>query len=224
MEEPFKKAYLQLTKALLVLPHKYIDRYWVGLAVSIWPFIFAHGQDNQASINTIAELTSAIEQVMRETQTPAVGVALINADGTDWVAGLGQADIENDVAADEQTMFRIGSVSKMFVSLAILKLQEQGLVSLKDTVKNIVPEVSFENPYADTSPILVEHLLEHTTGWNDLHIAEFALNAEGMTLKAGLEYHPNSRVSRWVPGTRMAYCNSGPAVAAYIVEKVTGQG
>ncbi|WKN42981.1 serine hydrolase [Tunicatimonas pelagia] len=126
MKEPFKKAYLQLTKALSVLPHKYIDRYWVGLVVSIWPFIFAYGQQNQASINNIAELTSAIEQVMRETQTPAIGVALINADGTGWVAGLGQADIENDVAADEQTMFWIGSVSKMFVSLAIIYTRKRG--------------------------------------------------------------------------------------------------
>lgn len=39
----------------------------------------------------------------------------------------------------------------------------------------------------------------------------------------GLNYDPHSRISRWPPGTRMAYCSSGPAVAAYIVEKITGQ-
>jgi CubicO group peptidase (beta-lactamase class C family) len=44
-----------------------------------------------------------------------------------------------------------------------------------------------------------------------------------MTVKQGLDFHPHSRTSRWPPGTRHAYCNSGPPVAAYIVEKVTGE-
>jgi hypothetical protein len=44
-----------------------------------------------------------------------------------------------------------------------------------------------------------------------------------MTLREGLDYDHHSRTSRWRPGTRMAYCNSGPPVAAYIVEKITGQ-
>jgi Beta-lactamase len=44
-----------------------------------------------------------------------------------------------------------------------------------------------------------------------------------MTLREGLDYDHHSRTSRWRPGTRMAYCNSGPPVAAYIVEKLTGE-
>jgi hypothetical protein len=56
-----------------------------------------------------------------------------------------------------------------------------------------------------------------------LHMTEYALNGANLSLKEGLDFHPHSRVSRWVPGTRMSYCNSGPPVAAYIVEKITGQ-
>ncbi len=190
-----------------------------------WLLSFTHlrAQNNNTTPNTTAELQAAIELVLEETQTPAVGIAMISPDGSVWTTGIGKADIQNGIDASEHTMFRIGSVTKMFVSLAILRLQEQGLVSLKDTVKSLIPEIAFNNPYAETAPILVEHLLEHTTGWNDLHIREFAKSGKGMTLKETLDYHPQSRVSRWVPGTRMAYCNSGPAVAAYIVEKITGQ-
>lgn len=197
----------------------------IHLFLAFWLVSFAHliAQNDNSTPNTTAELQAAIELVLDETQTPAVGIAMINPDGSVWTTGIGQADIENSIDADQHTMFRIGSVTKMFVSLAILKLQEQGLVSLKDTVKSLIPEIAFDNPYAETAPILVEHLLEHTTGWNDLHITEFAKSGKGMTLKEALDYHPQSRVSRWVPGTRMAYCNSGPAVAAYIVEKITGQ-
>lgn len=84
--------------------------------------IIAQTQEEPATPTTIDELRIAIEKVLEETQTPAVGVAMVNQDGPVWIAGLGKANLENNVYANENTMFRIGSVSKMFVALAILKL------------------------------------------------------------------------------------------------------
>ncbi len=186
----------------------------------------AHAQTKEETTppQTIEELKTAIEKVLKETETPAVGVALVNKEGPVWIAGLGKANVEKDVDANENTMFRIGSVSKMYVALAVLKLQEEGRLSLQDKVRDLAPEIEFTNRWEDTNPILVEHLLEHTTGWSDLHLTEFAhSDPTPVTLKEGLDFHPHSRTSRWIPGTRMAYCNSGPPVAAYIVGKITGQ-
>ena len=68
------------------------------------------------------------------------------------------------------------------------------------------------------------NLLEQTTGWDDLHFREYAEKSpDSMSLREGLDYDHHSRTSRWPPGTRMAYCNSGPAVAACVVEKLTGE-
>ncbi|MEP1096963.1 MAG: serine hydrolase domain-containing protein [Cyclobacteriaceae bacterium] len=185
---------------------------------------YSQESEEPESPKTVPELQSAIEKVLEETGTPAAGVAMVHGDSVVWVAGLGQANIENEVAADENTMFRIGSTSKMYASLSILKLQQEGRVSLKDKVRDLVPDVEFENPWAETAPILVEHLLEHTTGWDDIHLTEYAFQLpDSSRLKEGLDYHPHSRISRWMPGTRMSYCNSGPPVAAYIVETITGQ-
>lgn len=192
------------------------------LLVIIFHITTLLGQEKPTALKSIPELQKALENVLDETQTPAVGLALINSDGSTWVSALGKADIENDIDANENTLFRIGSTSKMFVSLAVLKLQEEGVLHLKDTVRNLVPEIEFNNPWKATAPILIEHLLEHTTGWDDIHLTEYAHNVPHLTLKEGLDFHPHSRTSRWIPGTRMAYCNSGPAVAAYIIEKVTG--
>jgi CubicO group peptidase (beta-lactamase class C family) len=87
-----------------------------------------------------------------------------------------------------------------------------------------VPDVQFENRWEDTHPVRIAHLLEHTTGWDDIHFAEYAYSApDTVSIKEGLAVHPHSRTSRWPPGTRHAYCNSGSAVAAYIVETVTGR-
>ena len=177
-----------------------------------------------AAPKTLDELKQRIEKVVKDQNVPAIGIALVNRDGPVWVAGWGKADLKSGRAADQDTLFRIGSVSKMFAGLAVLKLVEEGKLSLDDKVRDRAPDVAFENPWEATNPVRIAHLLEHTTGWDDMHVAEYAYAApDTMTIKQGLDYHPDSRKSRWPPGSRQAYNNIGPTVAAYIVEKVTGQ-
>lgn len=173
---------------------------------------------------TLDELKSAILAVMDEHDVPGAGIAMVDENGPVWIGGLGKADIERDIDADENSMFRIGSTSKMFVALSVLQLVEQGKLSLDDKLADLAPEIEFDNPWEETDPVRVVHLLEHTTGWDDIHLPEYAHNdPTPATLKEGLDYHPHSRTSRWKPGSRMSYCNSGPPIAAYVVQKITGQ-
>jgi len=173
---------------------------------------------------SIDELRQQLEKILKDTHTPGVSVAIVHKDGPEWVAGLGLADVAANRANNADTLFRIGSTSKAFVSLSILMLADQGKLSLDDPIHKLAPEVWFENRWGSTDPIRVVHLLEHTTGWDDLHLREYAKQApDTMTVREGLDYDHHSRTSRWRPGTRMAYCNSGPPVAAYIVEKLTGR-
>jgi CubicO group peptidase (beta-lactamase class C family) len=173
---------------------------------------------------SIDELRQQLEKILKDTHTPGVSVAIVHKDGPEWVAGLGLADVATNRATTADTLFRIGSTSKAFVSLSILMLADQGKLSLDDPIHKLAPEVWFENRWGSTDPIRVVHLLEHTTGWDDLHLREYAKQApDTMTVREGLDYDHHSRTSRWRPGTRMAYCNSGPPVAAYIVEKLTGR-
>ncbi len=173
---------------------------------------------------SLEELRTAITEVMAEYDVPAVGIAMVDENGPVLVDAWGKADVEKDIDADVDSMFRIGSTSKMFVALSVLKLVEEGRLSLNDKLADLAPEIEFENPWEDTRPLLLAHLLEHTTGWDDIHLPEYAHNDPApATLREGLDFHPHSRISRWMPGTRSSYCNSGPPVAAYIVQKITGQ-
>ena len=185
----------------------------------------AQDEDEEAVVpQTIDELLAEINEVLETTDTPGVAIAIVNEDGPEYIGALGKADVESDRAADADTLFRIGSTSKMFVGLAVLQLVEEGRLSLDDKLADLAPEIEFENPWEETHPVRLVHLLEHTTGWDDIHLPEYAHNdPTPATLKEGLDYHPHSRQSRWMPGTRMSYCNAGPPVAAYIVQKVTGQ-
>jgi CubicO group peptidase (beta-lactamase class C family) len=173
---------------------------------------------------TTAELDQALRKVLVETKTPGVGVSVVARDRVLWTAGIGKADVAKGIEVTPDTLFRIGSVSKSFVSLSILKLEEQGKLHLTDTARSLAPEIPFSNPWESTDPVRIVNLLEHTTGFDDLHFPEYANNdPTPLTLRAGLDFHPHSRISRWRPGTCFSYCNSGPPIAAYIVEKITGQ-
>jgi len=173
---------------------------------------------------SIDELRQQIEKILKDTNTPGVSIAIVHKDGPEWVTGLGQSDVATNRPATAETLFRIGSTSKAFTSLSILMLVDQGKLSLDDPVHKLVPELWFENPWESTDPVRVVNLLEHTTGWDDIHLREYAKDAPpSMTTLQGLDYDHHSRTSRWRPGTRFAYCNSGPPAAAYIVEKLTGQ-
>jgi CubicO group peptidase (beta-lactamase class C family) len=173
---------------------------------------------------TLTELRAQIQDILKKSLTPGAGVALVRRRGPEWVAGIGWADLAAKVPATEETLFRIGSVSKGFVSLSVLKLQEEGRLSLQDTLRSRAPDLAFANPWEATDPVRIVHLLEHTAGWDDLSLGEFALNRmPEMTLKEGLDYHPRTRTSRWKPGTRYSYSNGGPPAAAYVVERITGQ-
>ena len=173
--------------------------------------------------NSIPPLQSAIQLVLKQTHTPGAGIAIVSSNETIWVTGLGKADVAANKPATADTLFRIGSVSKGFAALAALQLQEQGKLKLTDTVRQWVPDVAFKNPWESTDPLRLVHLMEHTSGFDDIHLREYALNDPSISLKDALAFGASSRVCRWPPGSRMAYCNSGPAVLAAVIEKVTGE-
>jgi CubicO group peptidase (beta-lactamase class C family) len=169
-------------------------------------------------------LQAQIETILKRTLTPGAGVAIVGGGGPEWVAGLGLADVAAKRPATPETLFRIGSVSKGFVSLSVLKLQLEGRLSLQDTLRSRAPDLEFANPWEATDPVRIVNLLEHTSGWDDLALREYSFSpSKEVTLREGLAYYPRSRTSRWRPGTRFSYANSGPGAAAYVVEKVTGQ-
>jgi CubicO group peptidase (beta-lactamase class C family) len=191
--------------------------------VAMGSFAQDKADDTPAAAHSIEELQQQLEKILKDSHTPGMSVAIVHREHPEWIAGLGVADVAANRTAVQETLFRIGSTSKAFASLAILKLVDEGKLSLQDPVRKLVPEVWFENPWEATDPVRVVDLLEHTTGWDDIHFREYAKDAPGMALREALDYDHHSRTSRWRPGTRMAYCNAGPAVAAYIVEKITAQ-
>lgn len=175
---------------------------------------------------TLGELRERVARVLGEYGVPGVGIALVDRQGVSSTMGVGVADRAGARAVDEDTVFRVGSISKSVVALCVLALVDEQRLSLLQPVKDLAPEVAMDNRWADTDPVRVAHVLEHTAGFDDIRFNELFMRADepDPPLADVLARNPRSRESRWRPGSRFSYSNPGYTVAAYLVEKLSGMG
>ncbi len=170
-----------------------------------------------------ARLLESIQEVLRETDTPGAGLALVSRERLEWAGGVGYADVEAGRVVTGTTLFRIGSISNIFVALSVLRLQERGHLELGDFVSSLAPGLEVQNPWTQSHPLTLAHLLEHTGGLADLQAHECAHNAPSpISLREGLALRP-VHLCRWPPGKLFSYSDAGPAMAALVVEQITGQ-
>ena len=156
-----------------------------------------------------------------ERENIAGAVVLVVKDGTILFAkGYGYSDVEkkSPVTVDA-TLFRPGSISKLFTWTAVMQLVEQGKLDLD---KDVNAYTDFTIPPKFGKPITLRNLMTHTPGFEeqvkDLITEEAAPTA---TLKQHLSQHIPERI--FPPGTTPAYSNYGAALAGYIVERVSGE-
>jgi CubicO group peptidase (beta-lactamase class C family) len=146
-------------------------------------------------------------------------VAVVKDGQVLYTHGYGYADLEKHKPVDPQkTLFRPGSISKLFVGTAVMQLVEQGKISLDADVNSYL---DFAIPATYPQPITLRHLLTHTPGFEDSSKDTLTVNPDKIIpLDVFLKTHIPARV--FSPGTVSAYSNYGAALAAYIVERVSG--
>jgi len=169
----------------------------------------------QLEAHHIAGATVSVVRV--STGEPAVA----GRDGSVLLAkGYGFADLKmrRRVTADE-ALFRIGSVSKLFVWTAVMQQVEQGKLDLDADVNIYLGDLQVPEAYG--KPITLAHLMTHTPGFEDHVLNLFARDASRLhPLREVLAAELPSRVRP--PGEIASYSNHGTALAAHIVERVSG--
>ncbi|HPT84253.1 MAG TPA: serine hydrolase domain-containing protein [Limnochordia bacterium] len=158
-------------------------------------------------------------------KVPGAEIVVVSEDGILFAKGYGFADLEERIPMiPGTTLYRPGSVSKILVWLAVMQLVEQGRLDLYVDVNTYLdftlPQRTTAN--RDVPPITLHHLLTHSAGFEDEVMGIMVSRPE--LLKPLGQYvrdHLPARV--FVPGSVMAYSNYGTALAAYIVELVSGQ-
>jgi len=170
--------------------------------------------------NVSAWLDGYMPTAMRDDRIPGAVVAIVK-DGRVLVSkGYGYANEAKKIPVDpDRTLFRVGSISKLFTATAVLQLVEQGKLDLD---RDINTYLDFRIPDRDDGPITLRHLLTHTAGFEE---QLFNLLIEDPTtlpvLSQCLRHSIPERI--YQAGSTPAYSNYGFALAGYIVQRVSGQ-
>src|SRR5215211_3737434 len=136
-----------------------------------------------------------------------------------FAKGYGYGDIEKKKPVSAQdTLFRPGSISKLFTWTAIMQLFEQGRLDLDRDVNDYH---DYKIPDAFGKPITLKHIMTHTPGFEEQVKDLFRTDSSKLNLGQYLKTHIPGRICP--PGTMPAYSNYATAVAGYIVERVSGR-
>jgi CubicO group peptidase (beta-lactamase class C family) len=175
---------------------------------------------------TWQEIESIYQKGLKENQIIGSSMIFI-ADGKIIARSLnGFADLNDNRAVDENTIYHWASITKTFTGIAIMQLRDRGLLQLEDPIINFIPELKkVHNPYGNMNQISLKHLLTHSSGFR------FSTWPWG----GDLDWHP-FEPTRWSqlvamfpyteilfqPGTKYSYSNPGIIFLGRVIEILSG--
>ncbi|MFY9243102.1 MAG: serine hydrolase domain-containing protein [Polaribacter sp.] len=182
----------------------------------------AFSQDQKKITKTVTETDiDAVFEQWKNSQKPGLAVSIIKEGKVIYLKGYGSANMEYDIPITPNTIFHAASLSKQFTAFAILLLEADGKLSLKDDIRKYVPEVP---DFGNT--ITLEQLASHTSGlrdqWGLLKMAGFRLD-DVITTNHILKLIERQKELNFKPGDEDLYTNTGFTLLAEVVARVSGQ-
>lgn len=170
-----------------------------------------------------SKLKDVIDDYVKEyigNTTAGASVAVLKNDKIVFKSNYGYGDINKQIEVSDNTIFEWGSTSKLLIWVSAMQLAEQGKLDLNKDIKAYLPQ-NFFHKLQFSQPITMINLMNHNAGWEE-HLTDLfykELN-EVRSLKETLQVFEPNQVYK--PGEVVAYSNYGAAVAAYIIENITG--
>lgn len=190
----------------------------------VFPNATVHAAAQPHALTDARELETFLDGVfggqLKQNHIPGATISVVKDGRLFFSKGYGEADVQHHtpVVADT-TMFRVGSVSKMFTWTAVMQLAEEGKVDLHADINTYLK--TFKIPATYPQPITLANLLTHTAGFEDSGIGIFVPKVNNLEpLGKWLPTHMPARVRP--PGIVTSYSNYGATLAGYIVEQVSG--
>jgi len=188
-----------------------------------------------ANNSKTAFIDSLIKKKMDDAGIVGMASAIIINKKLAWARGYGYADRENKTLFTPSTIMNIGSISKTFTGVCIMKAVEEGNVSLDEDINHYLP-FKVINPNYPNQKITLRHLATHTSGLADRYpfyedSTYFYGKARPVPLDsflkdyflAGGKYYSKDNFLNAKPGSNYEYSNIGAGLAGYIIERRTGK-
>lgn len=196
--------------------------------------VAAGAQTHPPAVDANAALDNIVEQQMAEAGMVGVGAAIIVNRSVVWMKGYGFADKVRAVPFTPETIMNIGSISKTFTGVALMRAAQEGKLSLDENINTYLP-FNVANPYFPNEPITLRQLATHTSGITDRSsIYERAYHyggdspeplgafLQGYFAANGKSYSKDNFLNAR-PGTHREYSNIAAGLAGYIVELAVGE-
>lgn len=162
------------------------------------------------------------EEAMAAYNVPGITLAVVKDGKLYYKKGYGYSDLENKIPVNpDTTLFRIGSVTKLFTATAAMQLYERGLLDVNDEVNKYLPGNEIE--YYQNKPIAIKHLLTHTAGFDERVINIIGSDVDEELLDLGEYLKENMPITVREPGKIMQYSNHGLTLLGHIVENISGK-
>ena len=166
-------------------------------------------------------LPRLIREKMQERKIVGLSIAIVDDQGVAWAQGFGFADKENSVRATPETIYRAGSITKLFTATATMQLAESGKLDIDQPLQNYLPEFSIRSRFVGTRPITLRDLMTHHSGLpSDHHNGSWGDDAANFTDIAMMlkdEYVATP------PDTIESYSNLGFSLLGHVIERVSGE-
>lgn len=182
-------------------------------------------QRSNAMSDAQAEAIQALlDDATRISGVPGLSVSIL-ADEKEFYFSSGYADLEKGLPASENTLYELASVSKAFTGIAILLLEEQGLLSMTDSIHDYLPwlTLKYQGKPVDMQSLTLNHFLHHTSGLTNIKHAQ--LIPQGNTpdmLQKTVEVLVDADLS-FSPGEQYTYGTINYDVLGLVIEQVSGQ-
>ena len=165
-------------------------------------------------------LEKFIAREMAEKDLPAVSIALVDDQQIVWANGFGFADPTAKTPATAETVYRVGSVSKLFTDIAVMQLVEQGKLDINAPVTRYLPSFHPKNNF--DKAITLRQLMSHRSGLvREPPVGNYFDPTEPSLAKTIASLNETKLV--YAPETHVKYSNAGVATVGYVLEKTQGQ-
>lgn len=194
-----------------------------GLAINSAPATNDPAQNvaPQGSYAPVANVLSKfIQDEMRDKKLPAFSIALVDDQQVVWAQGFGYADPDKKIPATANTVYRIGSVSKLFTDIGVMQLVEKGQLDLDAPIQKYLPDFHPRNPFH--TPITLRQLMSHRSGLLREPPVGNYFDPSQLSL-AAMVHSLNETTLVYAPETHTKYSNAGVAVVGYVLEKHSGE-
>lgn len=190
------------------------------ICVCLCSILFLDTAIAESSSNTLNEdIESFVEEQQDRAKIPGLAVVVIKDGKTIYKETKGFADIKTKKKVSDSTLFELGSNTKAFTALALLKLESEGKLKLSDSISKYLPwfEASFEGKKVD---IKLEHFLHHSSGIPYHTIVDIPISSSEMALEENIRKLSGVKLDE-TPGKEYQYATINYDVLGLVIEKVT---